>query len=233
MNFRNLPVRKYISGFDTFIRHRLVAELTDQFSPATILDVGGEGALRFFVPEVEITTANIKEADICYTGGRLPLSDGSFDLVVSLDTVEHLPRERRREFMTDLFRVSRKGIIVCAPLGTPEHSAYEKKVLDSGMLSGPSRDYLSQHASFGLPTAAEVSQIAALFKASIHYQGDFREIKPGRSRSEISAYLSLICQAVNNMLINSLWDPKKHLKDSFCPYTNRFFLVARKNVYGS
>lgn len=138
MKFKKLPGRKYITGFDTFIRHRIMAALAYKFNPRTILDVGGEGMLKLFLPQIQITTANVKSSDICYSSDKLPLNGNSFDLAVSLDTIEHLPKNKRKKFLLELYRVSRKGFILCAPFGTPEHLHMREK-------------YWSRKCSQGIP----------------------------------------------------------------------------------
>jgi len=208
-----------------------VADLANRFRPGSLLDVGGEGILTLFMKRVEITTANIKEADICYPGGKLPLEDESFDVVVSLDTIEHHPKDRRMAFLEDLYRVSRRGIIVCGPIGTPEHCVHEKEVFDSGVLSGVSRDYLGQHLEFGLPGSGEVSEMLRLLGGHVYYQGDFREIGASTEASLLS-YLSLSVQTLKNISLDLLWDTAKHVSEDCGPYTNRFYLVSEKDVNG-
>ncbi len=196
-----------------------------EFQPSTILDVGGEGMLKLFLPRIRIVTANVKEADIYYSGNRLPLMDSSFDIVVSLDTVEHLPKNNRTSFLSELYRVAKKGFILCAPFGTPEHLAYEKEILNSGMLDGDSFAYLSEHAKFGLPSPNEVSEMVKQFSAKVFYQGDFRKVRPSGKRY---THYDLLVQTVSNALTDAFWQDGKHLKSSFTQCTNRFFLTANK-----
>jgi hypothetical protein len=227
LKFEHLPGRKYITGFDTFIRHRVMAALAYKFNPGTILDVGGEGMLKLFLPQIQITTANVKSADIVYSGDKLPLNDNSFDLAVSLDTIEHLPKNKRKDFLLELYRVSKKGFIICAPLGTSEHLDYEKKVLASVKIAGNSSAYLAEHVKYGLPVPAEVSEMAGLFSAQVFYQGDFREV--GNCKNRFMAYYGLLVQTIRNMVINMFWQDNKHLKMDYEPCTNRFFMIAKKN----
>lgn len=228
MRFRNLPGRKYALGLDTFIRHRLLASLASKFNPKTILDVGGEGVLKLYLPKVQIVTANLKAADICYSGDRLPVMDNSFDVVVSLDTMEHLPKHKRTPFLSELHRVGRKGFILCAPLGTSEHLAYEKEILSLGVLDDDSFTYLTEHVQFGLPIPEEVHEMAKMFSGKLFYQGDFRKVRPVTNRSVYMGYYGLLVQTISNMLIDVFWQEFKYLMANFTPYTNRFFLIANK-----
>jgi ubiquinone/menaquinone biosynthesis C-methylase UbiE len=195
------------------------------FQPRTVLDVGGEGMLKLFLPKVRIVTANIKEADICYSGNTLPLMGSSFDIVVTLDTIEHLHKNNRTTFLSELYRVAKKGVILCAPFGTPEHLAYEKEILNSGILDGDSLTYLTEHLEFGLPFPNEVSEMVSHFSAKVFYQGDFRDVRPSVKRY---TYYDLLVQMFRNILIDTFWRNSEYLKSDFTQYTNRFFLIANK-----
>ncbi len=48
---------------------------------------------------------------------RLPLRDDAFDVVVSLDVVEHFPKAEALEFLGELERVARRLVIVLTPNG--------------------------------------------------------------------------------------------------------------------
>jgi SAM-dependent methyltransferase len=196
-----------------------------EFHPRAILDVGGEGMLKLFLPRIPIVTANIKEADICYSGNTLPLMSSSFDIVVTLDTIEHLHKNDRTTFLSELYRVAKKAVILCAPFGTPEHLAYEKEILNSGILDNDSLTYLTEHLEFGLPFPNEVSEMANLFSGKVFYQGDFRDVRPSTKRY---THYDLLVQMFRNMLIDTFWQNSEHLKSDFTQYTNRFFLIADK-----
>jgi len=171
----------------------------------------------------------VKKADIVYAGHKLPVNDNNFELVVSLDTIEHLPKNNRTSFLSELYRVAKKGFVLCAPFGTPEHLAYEKEILNSGTLDGDSFNYLTEHVKYGLPSPEEVSEMAKLFSARVFYEGDFRKVGPSGNKYK---YFDLLVQMVSNSLIDAFWQDNKYLKSNFTQYTNRFFLIANKaNAY--
>ena len=161
---------KYICGADTFIRHRCLAGLIENLKYKIILDVGGEGRLLYFLCNTKIINANIKQTDVCCKGNMLPFKDDSFDISVSLDTLEHMPKNIRPAFCEELARVSRKGFVLCAPLGTPENIENEKKLLASGQLWGSSLSALKEHIEFGIPLPEEVNALAELIGGRIFYQ---------------------------------------------------------------
>ena len=54
------------------------------------------------------------------SGVQLPFRDGAFDLVCSLDTLEHIPREHRPAFLSELLRVTRDGLYVAFPFDSAQ-----------------------------------------------------------------------------------------------------------------
>ncbi len=169
--------------FDLYQRYRLAADAAQVLCPGTILDVGGyigdqDGHLAvpgdFFHlrPEARdlrpedgrfaVSSTDIRQCDHwAHTPGSawdLPFEDDSFDLVLSLDVLEHLPGERRELFLSELDRVSRHGIILGAPFASEEVRAAEDEL--SRILLSASR-FLKEHEAFGLP---ETSLVQRFFK---------------------------------------------------------------------
>ena len=79
-----------------------------------ILDVGGgDGALSFFLPQHQIIVV-----DPFTTGGsglHLPFPDGYFDVVVSIDAIEHIQPQNRLKFISECLRVCLKTFILHFP----------------------------------------------------------------------------------------------------------------------
>jgi hypothetical protein len=219
-----LCVRKYICGTDTFLRHRCVVTLLKAFQPKTILDVGGEGLLARFMDST-VLSANVKNAEVLYDGKHLPFGKDSFDAVVSLDTLEHLPKEQRSQFCTELLRVACHVVVLCAPLGTPAHVEHEKRLLAARGLSAETLCYLAEHVQQGLPTPAEVVELAWMFSGRTYYQGSFLGVSNARGRF-LHSWLAL--QTIRNLIEDFFWSDIKHLKKAHGCCTNRFFLVVPK-----
>ena len=219
-------IKKYLCGFDTFIRHCCIADLAKDFNPGAILDVGGEGFLASFI-KVPLINVNVKSADVQYAGVLLPFKENAIDVVVSCDTLEHLAKKDRFVFISELLRVSRKGVVLCAPLGTPEHIEAEKTIVKEYQLDKEVKHYLEEHIFQGLPTPAEVKEIGCHFSCRIFFQGDFRTVTNGAS-GRLTAYLKAAKQACSNGLTELFWNRKKHLSNSHTHFTNRFFLVVHK-----
>ena len=220
-------LRQLVCGRDTFIRHLCVRELLRQMDVKTVIDVGGEGRLGLFIRNARVSTANVHKGegiDHLISGKTMPFADASFDAAVSVDTLEHLPGEARPHFIEEMFRVSRIGIIVCAPLGTPQHNQYEKQLLVNGVVADADAKYLQEHVDNGLPTPDEVASLASKYHGSLLYQGDFR----GHVRGFKHRIYNLIRNLITNLGSAIFWNKDKILNTKHTPYTNRFFLVAFK-----
>ena len=81
-----------------------------------VLDVGGyPGTLRHFLSEdnFELSVLDVVPDDDSIpgymqgSGMELPFGDGSFDVIFSLDTLEHIPGRERDRFLAELKRVAR------------------------------------------------------------------------------------------------------------------------------
>jgi hypothetical protein len=123
-------LRRFALPLDTAERHRLVARLA---SPAcSVLDVGGvAGQLAAFLPDALITTINVSEAaDVRFDGRVIPYPDRSFDVVTSLDVLEHVDPLERFAHMAECARVAARRVVLSCPLGTPAHEAAERTVAE-------------------------------------------------------------------------------------------------------
>jgi 2-polyprenyl-3-methyl-5-hydroxy-6-metoxy-1,4-benzoquinol methylase len=55
-----------------------------------------------------------------YDGDRLPFDDDSFDVVTSIDVIEHVPDYHA--FVRELCRVARRAVVISTPNRRPEHT---------------------------------------------------------------------------------------------------------------
>jgi len=174
---------KYLYGMDSFERHRSLAEVirTTAPAPATILDVGGEKSIRCnhlgrFLRGYEIQTVNVaRSADTQYEGARLPFPDRSFDIVTSLDTAEHVRRAERAAWIADFFRVARRAVILCGPLGTDVQSRIDRELNElHRTLFGHDHHYLSEHVACTMPDLEEIRSWVQGRSYRLLFDGDAR-----------------------------------------------------------
>jgi SAM-dependent methyltransferase len=96
-------------------------------------------------------------------GGALPFADGAFDVVISLDTLEHVAPASRSGFIADLARVARRYLILAMPCGPVAERV--ERALDGwyalrGITTPP---WLEEHVALRLPRRGEVeAAVAAL-----------------------------------------------------------------------
>ncbi|MEW6235579.1 MAG: methyltransferase domain-containing protein [Candidatus Omnitrophota bacterium] len=153
--------------FDHFQRCRFAAHIVEAAgkSEASILDVGGaRGLLPLFLPEADVSVIDVVWEDapqsLRYGGETLPFADRSFDVVVSLDTLEHIPLDRRQRFLDELCRVTNDMLILSGPYNESHVSEAETVLREfiAGKLNGEDR-FLEEHALYTLPDRAETLDV--------------------------------------------------------------------------
>lgn len=101
-------------SWDRFVRLKAVAEVISDRSSARLLDAGGyDGALALFLPHQEIDVI-----DPATTGGsvlEIPALNGSYDNVVAVDVLEHIPPDDRGRALAELARVAKRLLVLNYP----------------------------------------------------------------------------------------------------------------------
>jgi hypothetical protein len=156
---------------DTAFRFRLVAEAVRECGThiehrPRLLDVGGypgtfARAFRAAFPRWQTHTVDRPAEELAdYTSGsgtELPFEDGSFDVVTSVDTLEHVPPAQRRIFLAELCRVSARFVIVAAPFHHPATERVERQLNDCHRrLFRTPHPWLDEHVQNGLPRLKDV-----------------------------------------------------------------------------
>jgi hypothetical protein len=92
--------------------------------------------------------------------GPLPFQDGAFHTVLSLDTLEHVPRPDRAGFVAELSRVAAHRVLLACP--TAEAAGIDMAVRNRFAAMGVAvPSWLSEHQEYGLPTREEIEAFAA------------------------------------------------------------------------
>ena len=165
-------------SFDLYERYVLLERIGRLFPPREakyrVLDVGGHTP-RFWPDFSSIAGSLIPDATVVVldmvstselknyvqaNGVQLPFRDQTFDLVCSLDTLEHIPVERRPDFLAELLRVTRDGLYIAFPFDSPSNRWAESVVMEytSVSLKHPVQA-LVEHRQCGLPDRDMVPRI--------------------------------------------------------------------------
>jgi hypothetical protein len=134
--------------WDRFIRlHRTAEAIKARTSPDdTILDLGGfDGALALFMPEYQIDVV-----DPITTGGTCQsVARQSYDVGVSIDSLEHVHPEAREQFLEGLTNAARQKVFINFP---GRHTAEAQRLIYE--LTG--NPLVKEHVVWQLPCMKEV-----------------------------------------------------------------------------
>jgi len=169
---------RFIRHEDTYERHFFVGHLLKPFLPQRILDFGGEGHLATFASaNILIDIANINgQGTVAYADWQIKVADKSYDVVVSIDTFEHISNHYRPILVNELCRIARKAVVIAVPYGSAEHTEYEQSLLKllPSDVDPIFASYLREHVTYGLPTKEELQQYASTAKSTqFYYAGYF------------------------------------------------------------
>jgi hypothetical protein len=214
---------------DTRERHAIVSGLAG--APDTVLDVGGvAGEMEAFLPTATVTSLNVgdESADVHFDGSRIPYDDGSFEVAMSLDVLEHIPAPQRLGHVEELTRVAARRAILCCPLGTAEHVAAEREVATwYREVTGRRHRFLEEHLERGLPTEAELREIAvAAGGFELRFQGDFRDVVEVFRRGVMARRRPSPPRLARYAAARFGAGAAPRLEERSTPYTNRAFLIS-------
>lgn len=91
-------------------------------------------------------------------GAALPYPDETFDVVVALDTLEHIHPDHRQAFLSEIRRVSRDVVVLSAP-----HDTQDVRLAEAALQAfvtarfGEVFETLQEHTDNGLPRAEETA----------------------------------------------------------------------------
>ena len=227
--------------YDAYERHSVVSRLlriAKLPANARVLDVGGRANLLQRFASYAVIALNVDTSgDVLYGGGNLPFADDACEAVVSLDTLEHLPRVARLSFLRECLRVASEHVVVAAPWGSAGHNARERELaVLYHELHGKSHIYLSEHVRYGLPGATEIADwLSSLPVREVHqyFAGDYVwQARHFERATRLWAQSSdSVWARVRHLLIHlgarAVFHPVR-VRTAPEPHTNRFYLVLEK-----
>jgi len=137
-----------------------------------VLDVGGgdgmfEDAFRASDHEFTIleTTKN-NHPDVVhyvlYGGNDFPYADGTFDLGLMLQTIEHIPPRNRQHVITELMRVTRHRVILAFPIRRLHFELVFRAIFEmyATLGLGGMKSFYEEHLRYGLPRPENVLRMS-------------------------------------------------------------------------
>lgn len=229
MNISPVGMKRFPRVFlphDIYERHFWTYKLLGKTQAGeTVLDVGGEGHLSLFANHLTIKNLNV-EGEETYDGVTIPFADKSFDYAVSIDTVEHMPKELRKKHLSELMRVARKRVVFCAPIDSPMQVELQKALLACETLDERAKRFVREHLEFGLPAPIEIQVALPDVPIRWCYTGNLKFYFPPKRIPKsklLQAFLSFTLLTLN-WLSNRVWLHIKLTKEPK-PTTNRFYGV--------
>ncbi|MEO5824081.1 MAG: class I SAM-dependent methyltransferase [Vicinamibacteraceae bacterium] len=166
--------------FDQYQRYAITTAIARAMGgavPPRVLDVGGHHLdfwfrprrpMAEFLPEAPSITVDLARSRLpgylCARGDALPFPTGHFDLVCSVDVLEHVPPDARATVIAQVMRVSRRAAVIAAPFRSPVVDRAEAIVSDFiREVCGYEQGQLQEHRAHGWP---DLDETAAAFAAA-------------------------------------------------------------------
>jgi hypothetical protein len=166
---KNIVLPDETWSLDVDLRYLPVARFVKRHAKhARILDVGSSalGITPYLASSVVGADSSFPDAIAdrllpVVTRYPLPFRDDSFDIVLSLDTFEHVPREHRQAFLTEMMRTARRYVIIGFPEGkaAEDHDAEMEHFFTRQ--HGSPHAYFLEHREFQVPRGSEFQEYLA------------------------------------------------------------------------
>lgn len=87
-------------------------------------------------------------------GTRLPLGNDTMEAALSLDSIEHVPPNFRKQAIHELMRVASRRVVISVPCGDAANDADRRLIQWYRSRYGDNGFWLTEHVDNGLPTEA-------------------------------------------------------------------------------
>ncbi|MEW6661065.1 MAG: class I SAM-dependent methyltransferase [Bacillota bacterium] len=152
---------------DLLMRYAPLVECLQRQKAASILEVGSGsyGITRFYRRRVVALDTSFPPPVSPYleprigTATSLPFPGLSFDFVISVDVLEHLPPGERERALREMWRVARKCVICGVPCGRQAMAHEERYNTAYQHKFGHENKWLVEHKKHGLPEKSDVERI--------------------------------------------------------------------------
>lgn len=223
-------------GIDVWARNGVLVHSLQQVGvdeSTTILDIGagGEGFMKIGkYSELPIREENITRVDIdsnAFEGGlagssvigdgcEMPFKDKSFDIVVSIDSLEHVPQSKHSDYIHEMKRVARSHVFLHFPLSSEDGDFVGMRSDEQFQdwhteYTGSPEPNTAEHLTDGYPTYAEITN---------HF--DSSEIQGVQNASVWLRYMKLSKRHLTRFLTGFYYYFLGKKKDNSPPYHGCF-----------
>lgn len=87
---------------------------------------------------------------------NLPFRKNTYEVVICVDTLEHIENPSREKAILEILRVAKKMCVIVVPTGNLSEVQDEKLELYYRKVFGQKNNFLSEHVKNGLPTTEEI-----------------------------------------------------------------------------
>ena len=153
--------------FDMYERYALAAETVRRVAPGLdpVLDVGGTmgggaGHLAWtgdFLPArdvrvVDARAIDLPQHDVLDPRATLPFGDGALPIVLAIDVLEHVPAAAREAWLSELWRVAGRFLLLGNPFDTPGVAEADRYLFELIRARyGYEHGFLAEHLRHGHP----------------------------------------------------------------------------------
>jgi len=163
-------------AFDQYQRYKTIQLIVDKIKDCcegehlNILEIGANEHknLEKFLPEANIRYSDMSLPEsliddpqyfIADATNLKDISDDSYDIVIALDVFEHISKEKRQSFVSEISRVSKYAAIFCFPFAAPHVMRAESRANEYfKAISGQDHIWLVEHIKYGLPNLQETEE---------------------------------------------------------------------------
>lgn len=184
-----------------FVSNQILNQNLESYS---VLDIGGatgNNLLNKFGVKNVTTVDLLNTADIVAAADNIPVCDKSYDFITCIDTLEHIPQDKRINSVKEFLRIAKKKVIVVAPINTFENNQAEQLILKY-----TNNEFLIEHQMYGL---VDFYAIETFLKK--------QDIKNYTAHS-LDNLLSWVCLMLEKHLsVNKLYQEAFFLENNFHP----------------
>lgn len=191
----------------------------------TILEVGAGAHARLaeYLPDDDIIFLDADLPEEVCKDARFAIGDatdlaygtGSFDFVIALDVIEHIPKQKRAAFISNIHRVAKQGVVLSAPYYS-EQNPYDDRMLKIFYYLYGSKPpkWIDEHVTCTLPTEEEIRNLIAAQGARPEqiacFYGEKRQLMQKMMIMEAAAsrygYFEDLFEIINSEYIHSILD---------------------------